>query len=48
MVAYVLGFVALSVICNATLMLMVQRAPVVEGRAQARMMPARSELPLYG
>lgn len=48
MVAYVLGFVVLSLICNAALMRMVERAPVVEGRARSRMMPAKPEFPLYG
>lgn len=48
MVAYVLGFVALSVICNAALMWMVRRAPVVQGRTRPHMMPERPKLPLVG
>lgn len=39
MVAYVLGFVALSMISNAALMVLVKRAPIIEGRARAGMMP---------
>lgn len=41
MVAYVIAFVALSMICNAALMAMVKRAPVLEGRPRVRMMPAQ-------
>lgn len=46
MVAYVLGFVALSVISNAALMWLVRRAPVIPGRPRAHMMPTPPELPL--
>ncbi len=48
MVVYVLGFVALSVISNGALMWLVRRAPVVEGRPRAHMMPKPPELPLVG
>jgi len=46
MVAYVLGFVALSVICNGVLMLMVRRAPTVPSRPRPHMMPEEAKLPL--
>ncbi|HEY9854858.1 MAG TPA: hypothetical protein V6D05_03910 [Stenomitos sp.] len=46
MVAYVLGFVALSAICNGILMGMVRRAPVVPGPPRPHMMPEEAKLPL--
>lgn len=47
MVAYVLGFVALSAVCNGVLMGLMRRSPVVAGRARPHMMPAgEPKLPL--